>query len=283
MPRLTLNVKRLTTNAKIKPLKFLLALRSLGVGGSIVLLLAGCSAVGANKPAALQVTSTPEASVFLDGKHIGKTPFFSDQLRGGEHLLKITVSDASYVSKITLNPSTLTVVNRELASNFLGQSGETLWLDRSGKGVFISSLPTEAQVTIDGRFYGKTPLLVKEITEGDHKITLSKAGFIDREFAVKTSNNYQLQADVTLASEIAKGISSEPSPAPKLELKKVEVLKTPLGFLRVRAEPDLSAGEVGRVKTGDKLEIIQETKDWVKVSFDGKFGWISAQYTKKLP
>src|SRR3972149_397469 len=82
---------------------------------SIVLLLSGCTLIGAQKPAALQVTSIPEASVFLDGKHLGKTPFFSDQLKSGEFLLKITVSDASYVNKVTLAAGTLTVVNRELA------------------------------------------------------------------------------------------------------------------------------------------------------------------------
>ena len=249
----------------------------------LVAVLTGCNAVGVDKPAALQVTSTPEASVFLDGKHLGKTPFFSDQLRAGEHLLKITISDASYVTKVTLSAQTLTVVDRELAINFLAQSGEVLWLDDSSEGLFVTSLPQAADVTIDGKYKGKTALSILDIEEGDHKITLAKAGFINREFSIKTSNSYQLQADVTLASEMAKGIAKAPTPAPKLEVQKVEILKTPLGFLRVRSEPSLSATEIGRVKTGDQLEIIQEVKDWIKVSFEGKQGWISAQYTKKLP
>ena len=81
------------------------------------LILSGCSLTSNQKPAALQVTSTPQASVFLDGKHLGKTPFYSDQLRAGEHTLKVTVSEASYVDKITLTSGTLMVVNRELANN----------------------------------------------------------------------------------------------------------------------------------------------------------------------
>ena len=275
MPLLKLNAKRLKTKVR----KFSLVISLL----SLVMLFSGCSAVGSNKPAALQVTTTPEASVFLDGKHLGKTPFFSDQLRTGEHLLKITVSDASYVNKVTLAAGTLTVVNRELATNFLAQSGEVLWLEDSASGLFITSLPQAADVIIDGKYKGKTPLLILDIEEEDNKVTLSKAGYINREFSIKTSSDYQLQADVTLASEIAKGIASQPTPAPKLEVQKVEILKTPLGFLRVRSEPSLTATEVGRVKTGDQLDIIQEVKDWIKVSFEGKQGWISAQYTKKLP
>jgi len=246
----------------------------------VAFLLSGCSAVGTNKPAALQVTSVPEASIFLDGKHIGKTPFFSDQIKSGEYLLKITASEASYVDKIILTGGTLTVVNRELANNFLAQSGETLWLDSSKKGLFVSTLPSEVNMTIDGRLIGKTPFLVDEIEDGEHKITLTKAGFIDREFTIKASSKYQIMANVTLASEIAK--NPQPSPAPLPQVEKVKILATSLGFLRVRREPSLTAAEIGRVKTGDELEVVQETKDWVKVKFEGKQGWISAQYTKKL-
>ncbi|MEK9146959.1 MAG: SH3 domain-containing protein, partial [Patescibacteria group bacterium] len=94
--------------------------------------------------------------------------------------------------------------------------------------------------------------------------------------------NYQLVADVTLASEIAKNGPSPKSPVPPPTVK-VKVEKTPQGFLRVRQEPSLSAPEIGRVKTGDELEVIQETKDWVKVQFEGKQGWVSSQYVKKLP
>ena len=246
----------------------------------IALTLSGCSIVGTSKPAALQVTSTPEASVFLDGKHLGKTPFYSDQLRAGEYTLKVTVSEASYVDKISLTAGTLTVVNRELANNFLAQSGETLWLDSGKRGLFVSSLPSEADIMVDGRLIGKTPFLLEKIEEGEHKIALIKGGFINREFAIKASSKYQVVADVTLASEIAK--NPQPSPVPVLSVENVRILATPVGFLRVRREPSLSAPEIGRVKTGDELEVVQETKDWVKVKFDGKFGWISSQYTKKL-
>ena len=264
-----------------------LSVRKLLLATSYLLLttiLAGCSAVGSNKPAALQITSTPEASVFLDGKHLGKTPFFSDQMKAGEVLLKITVSEASYSDKITLYPGRLTVVNRELNSNFLAQSGEILWLENAKQGLFVSSMPQEADFSIDGRSYGTTPFLVEKIEEGEHKVRLSKNGFLDREFAIKTNNKYRLNADVTLASEIAKnkGDLTGPSPTP-VPNPQVEIIKTPQGFLRVRKDPSLSSVEVGRVKTGDKLEVIQEVKDWVKIAFEGKQGWVSAQYTKKLP
>ncbi|MBI4037697.1 PEGA domain-containing protein [Candidatus Curtissbacteria bacterium] len=243
------------------------------------ILLSGCSLLGSQNPSALQVKSTPEAAVFLDDKHIGKTPFYSDQLKAGTHSLKIVASDSSYSEEIGLIPGTLTVVNRELSSNFMAASGETLWLEPSSRGIFINSNPNEASVEVDGQKKGKTPYLSEEIEVGDHKIHISREGYITREFTVKTSGGSRLTADVTLASELAKNPKAVPSPLPTVQL---EILKTPQGFLKVRKEASLSAPEVGRVNSGQKYELIQETKDWYKINFDGKQGWISAQYAKKI-
>lgn len=244
--------------------------------------LSACSAVGFNKPAALQITTKPEASVFLDGKHIGKTPFFSDQLKSGEHSLKISVSEASYLDEINLTSGTLTVVNRELAPNFLAQAGETLSLIPGSKGLFITSMPGGADVTVDGKLVGKAPVLVSDISEGDHKVLATLDGYASREFAIKTTSKYRLLAQVTLALQEAKNMVEGNSPSPKPQTAKVEITDTPQGFLRIRQDSSIDSPEIGRVKTGDQLEVVQETSDWIKVKFQGKQGWVSAQYTKKL-
>ena len=244
------------------------------------IILSGCTLLGGNKPAALQVTATPEASVFLDGKHLGKTPFFTDQLDAKEYTLKISVSEASYTEKIVLTPGALTAVNRELSANFLGQSGETLSLNKQGKGVFISSYPDKAQVTIDGKAAGETPLVIGDTKEGDHQVSLNKTGYIQREFTIKSSNKYQLAANVTLASEFAKGKTASSESQPQAE--SVEILRTPLGFVRVRREPSLESIEIGTIETGKQAELLQEVQGWYSIKSDGKIGWISTQYAKKL-
>lgn len=249
--------------------------------GVLAISLSACTAVGMNKPAALQITTTPEASVFLDGKHLGKTPFYSDQLQNKEYLVKISAGEASYSEKVTLTPGTLTVINRDLNDNFLAQSGEVLSLEPGQVGLFVISMPDQANVTVDGKLAGKTPIKIADIKEGEHKVQITKEGYVDREFAVKTSSKYQLTANVTLASQIAKGILTTASPTPQLQM--VEIQQTPQGFLRVRKEASLSSPEIGRVKLGDKLELIQETTDWVQVKFEDKQGWVSTQYIKKLP
>ena len=280
MPISTLYAKRLTTNAK-KKLKILLALRSFSVVGSLVLILSGCSAIGYSKPAALQVTSTPQASVFLDGKHIGKTPFYSDQLKAQEYTIKVTVSDATYVDKITLTQGTLTVVNRDLSSNFLAQSGENLSLVPSSHGFFVISWPADADITIDGKYIAKTPSLVKDLIDTEHKVLISKTGFVDREFAIKSSSKYQLLADVTLASQVAKGVTPKQT-THQAEAKQVEILSAPGGFVRLRRDPNTKSEEIGRIKSGETAEVIQETDDYFQVKFEGKLGWIPTQYTKEV-
>ena len=242
--------------------------------------LSGCSIVGSSKSAALQVTATPEASIFLNGKHLGKTPFFSDQLKSGTYDLKITAGSSSYVVKVDLNPNVLTVVNRQLNDNFLAQSGDVLWLENGSKDVFLASVPDAVDIMIDGKYKGKTPILITDLDPGDHKVTSTKSGYIENDFDIKTSNNYKLIANITLASQLAKNPQANRQTI--TDTPKVEVLKTPQGFLRVRNDPDLNSQEVGRVNTGDQVDVIQETTDWVKISSEGKVGWVSKQYTKKI-
>ena len=253
-------------------------------------ILSGCTAIGYSKPAALQVTSTPEASVFLDGKHIGKTPFYSDQLKAGDYTVKVTVSDATYVDKITLTEGTLTVVNRDLSANFLASAGENLSLVPNQKGFFIISWPEGSDITVDGKYIGKTPFLMKDLEDGEHKVLISKTGYLEREFIIKSSPKYQLLANITLASQIAKGGGSKQT-TQKPQAKQVEILSAPGGFVRVRQEPNALSAEIGRINTQDTVEVIQEADDWLQVKFEGssktseagKLGWISTQYTKPAP
>ena len=274
MPILPPNAKRQTTNAK----NLFLVICFL----FLALLLSGCSAIGYSKPSALQVTSTPEASVFLDGKHLGKTPFYSDQLKAGEYTIKVTAQEANYSSKVTLRPGTLTVVNRELNTNFLAQAGENLSLIAAEKGVFIVTFPDAADIVIDGQYVAKTPFLVTNIKDGDHRLQLTKEGYIDRDFAIKTFKKFQLLVDSTLASKIAKGVTIAQKQPAAAKSQHVLILNTPQGFLKVRKEPSLSAEVVGQVDSGGDYEVIQEVKDWYQIAADGKLGWISATYAKKV-
>jgi uncharacterized protein YgiM (DUF1202 family) len=78
---------------------------------------------------------------------------------------------------------------------------------------------------------------------------------------------------------------------PKSESEFVEILSTPTGFLRVREEPSSLGKEIGQVEPGKNYVLVEtdEKTGWFKIEYlpaqageDGKVGWISNQYAKKL-
>lgn len=63
----------------------------------------------------------------------------------------------------------------------------------------------------------------------------------------------------------------------------VEISNTSVGFLRVRGGPSTGNAEVGRVKPGEKFEVLEENNGWYKIEFDtDKTGWVSGTYTRKI-
>ena len=217
-------------------------------------MLTGCASI--NNKSALQISSKPEASVFLDGKHLGKTPYFSDQIKPGTYTLKISAGEATYVDRISLIQGSLTVVERQLNDNILAQSGHVLWLEEGKNDFFANSTPTDSQITIDGKFYGKTPLLIPSLESGDHKVSITKIGYKDHDFSIKISKTNRLVANVTLEQDDTQTSLNSNQAESKNE---IEVQKTPQGYLRVRKEPDLNSLQIARLENGEKLEIIQET------------------------
>src|SRR3990167_3361570 len=283
MPSLTLNAKRLTTIAKKLFRITCLPTKALATVGFVFLatFLSGCSAIGFQKFAALQVTSIPQASIFLDGKHLGQTPFYSDQLKNGTYSLKITTTDATYLDEIELSNGTLTVVNRDLSFNFMAKAGETLSLKSGLKGVMIASLPTEADMTIDGRYVGKAPLQNTNIAEGEHKVLAAGQGYLDREFSIKTLTGYQVVAEVTLASKVAKGLALDISGPEASSSAKGQRIKT-RNTVNIKKEPDKLAQDIGRVNAGEQLDIVDQNQAWYQVVFEGKQGWIPKESASKL-
>lgn len=58
------------------------------------------------------------------------------------------------------------------------------------QSLVISSSPSEAGVTIDGKEYGKTPLILEKLSPQKHRITLTKAGYEDLILEVDLKDNW---------------------------------------------------------------------------------------------
>jgi len=64
----------------------------------------------------------------------------------------------------------------------------------------------------------------------------------------------------------------------------VLILDTGVGFLRVRSGPGTNYSEIGKAKPGEKYEYLGVGREggWFKIDFNGREGWVSSQYAKKI-
>ncbi len=246
---------------------------------------------------ALQVTSAPRASVYLNDKLMGSTPLClcdsKNMLKVGEYTIRIVPTEGNFEPfqrKITINPKVLTVVDRSFAQTALAQAS-IIGLDqienKKDAQISVISFPTDSQVYIDSVLAGNSPILVKNQTESDHEIKVSKDGYKDKIVRIRTVPGYKLDAVIYLGidSDIAtKSAAKIPTPSVTSSPKsnQVVILDTPTGFLRVRDSASLSGEEIAQVKPGESYELVSEEESWFEIKLEnGKTGWISSQYAKK--
>jgi hypothetical protein len=158
------------------------------------------------KLAVLKVNGDPTVSIFLDNKHLGRTPY-EDKVTEGEYTIKLvpestTQAYASWQGNIKLTKNLLTYVNAELGESDFNSAIDVLWLEKiTGNSAQLSIVtnPDGAPIAIDGDTKGNSPLAISTINPGDHTIAISSAGFAPRTLKVKTPAGYKLIVSVKLA------------------------------------------------------------------------------------
>ncbi len=66
----------------------------------------------------------------------------------------------------------------------------------------IRSIPDGADVTINGRFVGRTPLTVRDLAPGTHRIRIEKTGYVPVDRWVRLQENSLLEMDVVLEQRV---------------------------------------------------------------------------------
>lgn len=244
------------------------------------------------KVAGLYIDTTPTSVVYINGEQVGKT-LYDEPVAPGEVVIRLIPESfqaplVPYEAKITLVAGIKTVIRRNFGETQETSSGEIISFEKIGKdqsSLVVISIPDSAELLIDGDQKTFTPHKTSDFTVGKHTLNLKADGYQDRWLEVKTHQGYKLTAIIQLA--LANNTTEvEPTPEETVQAENgpmVEILSTPVGFLRVRNQASSLADEVGRVQPGEKYPLIEkdEKTGWYKIKFEEvKEGWVSNQYAK---
>jgi len=247
------------------------------------------------KVAGIYIDAVPVASVFVNGKEMGNTPYKVTQ-EPGEVVLKLVPKDLSqtnlfpYETRVALLPGVETVVRHTFGSTEDSGSGEIISFEKVSKtetSLAIVTIPDGAEITIDNGTQVFGPHKTSSISAGDHTLLIKAKGYADRTVKVKTHEGYKLTAIVTLSKNPI-GFVATPTPTPTpTQIQSgtvVQILPTAGGTVRVRKEAKTTSEELGVAKSGETYPYLDRdtVTGWFKITFEGKEGWVSSQYAKKV-
>lgn len=268
---------------------------ALVLGTIFILLGAIIFTIGLLNPenAGIQIETTPQAIVFINGEQVGRTPF-TGTYKPGTVTVKLVPESPDrplepYETNIDLVSGIQTAILREFGQFSADSSGAIVSFAKETSGatsISVISEPDASQVLIDGAASGFTPYKKVNVSEGDHIVEVVHPGYYSKNLTVKSEKGYNLTVSIKLAVNPAE-VETEPQVTEEKEEVKemIKILATPTGFLRVRSGPSLAEEEVGRVDPDTEFAIIEKTEDetWYKIEYeDGKEGWISAEYTEAV-
>ena len=284
-----------------------------------VLIFSGCTLFPSRKKSALSVQTTPKATIFLDGEHLGQTPYYNEKLKAGEYVLKIVPESSGqalnpWEGRVTLSPGILTVVNRTLGLTQDDSAGEILSFeplaDKNAISISVVTTPDGAVVNLDGEPRGFAPISLDNLTEGDHMLVVTSPGYQEKSIKAKTVKGHKLIASVQLAREInppepeedeekeeESTSSATPKASPKSSPKAsptttnpddparpfIEVDNPTDGYVNLRSEPVRGDNLIKTLDHGEKFPFIEEQSGWYKIEYaTDKQGWISGKYAEKF-
>ncbi len=237
------------------------------------------------KTSGISVETNIPAAVFLDGRQVGRTPY-DGTLSPHTTVVKLVPYDQnmpSYETKVEQVAGIKTIIRRNFAQTEAASSGQIISFEKTPTGDFgisIITSPDAAQVMLDGKPKGFTPIKVSQLGLGTHQLNLTAPGYADSTFSVKTVDGYRLVVIAKLAQTEQATLGAQ-TQAQQDQNPEVEILKSSTGFLKVREAPSTTSNEVGQVNAGEKYKLVSKSSDlsWYEVDLGaGKSGWILAQY-----
>jgi hypothetical protein len=161
-------------------------------------------AAAANRPATMTVDTRPAAAdVFIDGRRIGATPL-ALTVQPGTHLLTLRSGDAERRVAFTAAPG------EQLAQHLDLKAAEPAVQTAR---LSIATDPPGAQVAVDGRPRGLSPVMVENLTAAEHGVTVTSAsGSVERRIRLDAGATKELVFSLPRAPAAVGGWVSVASP-----------------------------------------------------------------------
>lgn len=246
--------------------------------------------------AGILIESDPVATVLIDNQKVGKTPFEAE-LSPKEVMIKVKPESTNgqifddYETKVNLISGIKTIIIKTFRESEEDSSGVIVSFEKVGSSdsfVTVVSVPDNAQVSIDDKVYGYTPLRVS-VPGGDHNLLVMADKYLKKQLPIRVYKGYKLTAFVKLAR------LNEPEQVQVEQVNEVlfriKVNEVDTGFLRVREGASVGFPEVGQVKPDEEYDVIEtgENDTWYKIILPdeeglpaGRQGWVSADFVTKI-
>jgi len=291
--------------------KFLLILIIIGSA----FLFTACNPLEKKMKSGLQViTDEVNASLFLDGKYLDKTPYINKSIQPGTYNLRIEPDDAAYIpyeTTVNLRKSLLTVVTWNPGKTPSTSGGVIYELEpiesRKQADVSFITIPDNAIIQFDANDKQFSPLIINNLEAGHHEFEVSLPSYETQKHTINVVEGHRLNVLITLSKmsdeeEETATPTQESSPSAttednidqatpssqlilgaRIKIKSTNFYMNSEEVLRVRDQAGSTGKELGFARVGKEFKYLNETaNDWYKIDFEGKEGWVSAKYAQLI-
>ena len=145
------------------------------------------------------ISNPSGATIRVDNKPIdGVTPLTIENISAGEHLVQAEKENYYGKKMVTVEPDVINKVSIQLGSFTANLN--------------VFSTP-DGKVSVDGKEYGTTPLTIKDLTVGTHRLKVKKTGFLNHISDVLVEKGKVNKIEVTLELTPQLTINSNPTGA----------------------------------------------------------------------
>ena len=184
--------------------------------------------------ARITINSLEGAEIYSNGKLLGKGRILEDMMEGYYDL----EARLNHHKSATKQIQVIAGQSQDISLNPIPKYGS---LD-------IVSTPHDASITIDGKSYGKTPLTVEQLLEGEHHVALFLEGYTKETRYVSVNEKESASIEIVLSKEVTEMkpelVETKATAAKQTQSTANEISKRVLGIIgTLSSARDMKEGE----------------------------------------